>query len=407
MMGDFLLAIINNNLSTALCYISDKCLSSRKFMTLNRLRMSLAIISALLPVALLGCQTNSLNHSAQTSTVIDDKNWSATTLKPRLFQTITKYDWQLTHVSNDKGRLIRVTFQPLLTMHVRPDLLTFDDGCYRHLVSFDMWLPLPYPYTDASVQDTTKSPIKAADCTAIYQATTQDWRGNKIIPSDTASLLNSTFGRYAGTNFIFNPVMIQSIQVYKAIEKQLALKTSKGKTLIFSGTPKPKYPVTGIPLTNELLERYRWQLVQVTDKADVILSEFTQIEEPIMLSYGLDNYGGDESDEQNGFESGIYGQSFGISVGCNGVSGPYALSINQSLLTGSFPSTMMSCGDTLDDVESQLRRMMTHSKSQLTLKYGDNKAKTITEQSEPNYLLTQTLDSGETLIWKNEPKKTL
>ena len=372
---------------------------------LNHLRVPLVVMSTLLPLALLGCQTNSLNHSAQTSTVIDDKNWSVTTLKPRLFQTITKYDWQLTHVSNDKGKLIRVTFQPLLTMHVRPDLLTFDDGCYRYLVTFDMWLPLPYPYTDASVQDTAKSPVTAADCTSIYQATTQDWRGNTTIPSDTAHLLNMTFGRYAGTNFIFNPAIIQSIQVNKTVEKQLALKTSKGKTLIFSGTPKPEHPVAGIPLTNELLERYRWQLVQVKDKAGAVLSEFTPTEKPIMLSYSLNNYSGDESDEQNGFESGIYGQSFGISIGCNGISGSYALSINQSLLTGSFPSTMMSCGDALDDVESRLRRMMTHSKSRLILAHADNKAKTTTEQSESNYLLTQTLDSGETLIWKSKAKK--
>lgn len=368
----------------------------------NRLRMSRVILSALLPIALLGCQTNSFNHSAQTSTVIDDKNWSATTLKPRLFQTITGYDWQLTHVSNDEGKLIRLTLQPPLTMDVRPDLLTFDDGCYRYLVSFDMWLPLPYPYTDASVQDTTKSPVTAADCTAIYQATTQDWRGNIIIPSDTAHLLNTTFGRYAGTNFTFDPAIIQPLRATKTLEKQLALKTSKGKTLVFTGTPKPKHVVAGIPLTNELLERYRWQLVQVTDKTGAVMSEFTQTEKPITLSYGLNNYSGDESDEKNGFESGIYGQSFGVSVGCNGIGGPYALSVNQSLLTGGFPSTMMSCGDALDDIESQLGRMMTSS--QLILMDADNKAETTIEQSEPNYLLTQKLDSGETLVWQSMPK---
>jgi heat shock protein HslJ len=233
----------------------------------------------------------------------------------------------------------------------------------------------------------------------------KDWRGNTIIPSDTAHLLNMTFGRYAGTNFIFNPAIIQSIQVNKTVEKQLALKTSKGKTLIFSGTPKPEHPVAGIPLTNELLERYRWQLVQVTDKAGAVLSEFTPTEKPIMLSYSLNNYSGDESDKQNGFQSGIYGQSFGVSVGCNGVGGPYALSVNQSLLTGGFPSTMMSCGDAVDDIELQLRRMMTYSTSRLILTNVDNKVKTTTEHSETSYLLTQTLDSGETLVWQNEAKK--
>ena len=96
--------------------------------------MPLAIISALLPLALLGCQTNNFNHSAQTSTVIDDKNWSAATLKPRLFQTITGYNWQLTQISDDKGKLTRLNLQPPLMMDVRPDLLTFDDGCYRYIV---------------------------------------------------------------------------------------------------------------------------------------------------------------------------------------------------------------------------------------------------------------------------------
>lgn len=370
----------------------------------NNLRMPLAIISALLPLALLGCQTNSPNHSAQTGTVIDDKNWSATTLKPRLFQTITGYDWQLTQVGNDKGNLIRLDLQPPLTMDVRPDLLTFDDGCYRYLVSFNMWLPLPYPYTDASLQDTAKSPITAADCTTIYQATTQDWRGNTLIPSDTAHILNTTFGPYTGTHFTFAPALPQSVRATKTLEKQLALKTDKGKTLIFTGTPKPERPVAGILLTNELLEGYRWQLLQVTDQTGAVMSEFTQTEKPITLSYGLNNYSGDENDKQNGFQSGVYGQSFGISVGCNGVGGPYALSFNQSLLTGSFPSTMMSCGDSLDDIESRLGRMMTHSKSRLILMHADNKAKATIEQSEQNYLLTQTLDSGETLVWKNIKK---
>lgn len=376
-------------------------------MTLNSLFNPFLIMSVFSSIALLGCQTNSLNHSAQTSTVIDNKNWSAAILKPRLFQNVTGHNWQLTHVSNDKGKLIRINLQPPLTMDVRPNLLTFDDGCYRYLVSFDMWLPLPYPYTQATTQDVAKSPDTAADCTAIYRATTQDWRGNTIIPSDTAYLLNTTFQLYAGTNFTFDPALPQSVRANKTIEKQLALKTDKGKTLVFTGTPKPKHTVAGISLTSELLEHYRWRLVQATNKKGAVISEFTQTEKPIMLSYGLSNYSGDESDKQNGFQSGIYGQSFSVSVGCNGVGGPYTLSVNQSLLTGGFPSTMMSCGDALDDIETQIRRMMTHSTSQLILTHADGAPTSATEQSKPSYLLTQQLDSGETLIWKNTSKQWL
>jgi hypothetical protein len=68
------------------------------------------VISTLLPLALLGCQANSLNHSAQTSTVIDDKNWSATTPKTDCFKrSPTTTDWQLTHVVGD-DKLIGLLF---------------------------------------------------------------------------------------------------------------------------------------------------------------------------------------------------------------------------------------------------------------------------------------------------------
>ena len=110
---------------------------------LNHLRVPLVVISTLLPLALLGCQTNSLNHSAQTSTVIDDKNWSATTLESRLFQTTTKYEWQLTHVSDDNGRIKLFNQKLPLIMEVHPSLLTFTEGCHRYQGSFKAMRPLP------------------------------------------------------------------------------------------------------------------------------------------------------------------------------------------------------------------------------------------------------------------------
>ncbi|GAA0310593.1 META domain-containing protein [Psychrobacter aestuarii] len=344
-----------------------------------------------------GCQSMT-GATTPTTTSPIDSDWSETTLKPRLFQTATSYNWQLTQVSNDKGKLIAVNPQPPLTMNVRPDALTFDDDCYQYHVSFYMWMPLPYPYKGADLTDTQKSTQTAADCTAIYQATIKDGHDNIFIPSDTADLLNTTFEEYTSTEFTFEPIATQSAGTGKRSAKQLALKTNEGKTLVFTGTPKPEKAVAGIPLTNDILEDYHWQLIQVTDAAGATLSEFTQTEHPITMSFNLDGYEGDDNDQKNGWESGIYGQSFGISTGCNGIGGPYALSTNQTLLMGGFPSTMMSCSDAIDDMESRMRRMV--GRSQLTLTYADS-----TGTAAPNYVLTQQVGTGETLLWQNIPKK--
>jgi len=165
--------------------------------------------------------------------------------------------------------------------------------------------------------------------------------------------------------------------------------------LYLQARQSPKKAVAGIPLTNDILEDYHWQLIQVTDAVGVTLSEFIQTEHLITMSFNLDDYEGDDNDQKNGWVSGIYGQSFGISTGCNGIGGPYALSTNQTLLMDGFPSTMISCGDAIDDMESRMRRMV--GRSQLTLTYADSAAA-------PNYVLTQQVRTGETLVWQNTPR---
>lgn len=375
-------------------------------MTLNTLMPSLLVISLLSSMSLLGCQTNSFNRTAQTSAIIDDKNWSATTLKLRLFQTATNYDWQLTHISDDKDKLIPVTPQTPLRIDIRPNRLTFDDGCYQYRVSFNIWLPTPYPYTDTKLQDTVKSPNSPADCITMYEATIKDRRGNTVVHSDTARLLDHFFKLdwYITANFKLESQLSKSGFMNGNIEKQLALKTNTGKTLVFTGSPKPKHAVAGMPITNSLLEHYRWHLIKVTDKTGTAISDFIQTERPIVASYDLNSHKSGENDKQDKFESGIYDQTVAVYGGCDIVMGSYALSVNQTLITGGFPAIMTGCREARNNIEKHLRRMMLYSTSQLILTYTNN-AKTLTEQSEPNYLLTQKLESGETLVWQSEDKR--
>lgn len=376
-------------------------------MTSNTLMPALLAVSLLSSMSLLGCQTNNLNRTAQTSAVIDDKNWSATTLKPRLFQTATKYDWQLTHVSDDKGRIKAFHQKTPLTMEVHPDFLTFKKGCQTQDVSFSMWLPLPYPYAYADLRDSSNN------CTVVDNARIRSLNHDSSIKGDIESVLNSTFiphTRYEDVAFRFDPITPMSAQFSNQTFKQLALKTNKGKAMIFSDTPKPEYPVAGIPLTNELLERYKWRLIRATDKTGKTISELTQADIPITATYQLDSYNESDYEPEQGYQQGAYGQSVRVSGGCNGIGGSYALSINQTLLTGGFPSTMVSCDDNIDDVETRFRRMMLYSASQLTLVHSENYplSGSINELNEqkPSYLLTQKLKTGEALVWQNEEKKT-
>lgn len=363
-------------------------------MTSNTLMPSLVVISLLSSNALLGCQTNSLDHTAQTRAVIDDKNWSATTIESRLFQTATNYEWQLTHVSDDKGRIKPFNQKLPLIMEVHPSLLTFIQGCQHYRVSFDMWLPLPYPYGQIDVREPSDN------CTTVNNSIVENLNDKGSIKNKTGHVLNRIFIPYSDTAFRFYPVIPNSGQRSNKTLKQLALKTNKGKTLIFSGTPKPEHPVAGIPLTNELLERYKWRLIRATDNTNKAIHKFNRPDIPITASYRLDAH--DYSNPQQS----SFSQNAGFSVGCNGAGGSYALSTNQTLLIGGNPSTMVGCGDDINDIESSISRLMLYSSSQLTLTNLDEQGTSSpSNKPESRYLLTQKLESGETLIWKNEEKK--
>ena len=65
---------------------------------------------------------------------------------------------------------------------------------------------------------------------------------------------------------------------------------------------------------------------------------------------------------------------------------------------------MMGCSPEREAAEDKIREIEQLSKSQLTLQSLPNT--NIDDPSLPYYLLTQRLDSGETLIWKNIANQT-
>jgi hypothetical protein len=164
-------------------------------------------------------------------------------------------------------------------MEVHPDFLTFTEGCQTQDVFFSMWRPLPYPYTYADLRDPSNN------CTVVDHANIRNLNHKSAIKEDTKRILNSTFiphTRYEDVAFRFDPIIPMSAQFSNQTFKQLALKTSNGKTLIFSGTPKPEHSMAGIPLTNELLERYKWRLIRATDKTGKALSGLIRADIPII-----------------------------------------------------------------------------------------------------------------------------
>lgn len=268
-------------------------------------------------------------------------------------------------------------------MQVRPEVLLFTEGCYRYQGSFGVWRPLPYPY---SLPDISDLPDDCTDVSHLGNGSNSDLNKGNI-----QRALKIVFAPYSDSYFRFDPILPDSPLFSKKSSKQLALTTDKGKTFIFSGTAKPEQKASGLPITNELLERYQWNLVNATDNISKPISELNHPNIPITARFDVDSYSGDD------FQQGAYNQGVGFFTGCNGVGGSYVLSTNQTLLIGASPSTLMGCGDLLNGIEDYLDRIMPNSSSQLTLSLQQKFL-----DSQPHYELVQTMDTGETLVWQNE-----
>lgn len=346
-------------------------------MALNQFCIAPLFISLISSVSLLGCQHMAPNSTTKTIAATtntsnsNDDNWSTATPQSYLMQTLTRYDWQLAQVSRAGNKAEDFKHNPPLMMEVSPDKLLFKEGCHRYKIRIERAYPMPYPYSMSELRDVNDN------CASQY---------NIQGPGAIQQVLETIFSPRSYLYFNFRPLTLNEKPPMAEGSKRLALTINNGLTLIFTGVPKPEQPVAGLPITNELLERYQWRIIKATDQNNQAITELSYTEIPITATFYTDSNR----------------RSASFSSGCNGVSGGYALTVGQTLLIGSAPQTMLGCGPKREAAERKIRALELSSTSRLTLKSStDTDAGDATY---PRYLLTQKLDSGETLIWQNEEK---
>ncbi|WP_367106416.1 hypothetical protein [uncultured Psychrobacter sp.] len=330
-------------------------------MAINRLVTLLLIMSLLSSVVLLGCQTNNF-QTAKVTKVASRINTQALS-QQELLQTLTNYEWQLVQIKDINNKTKPFNYHPPLLMQVIPNRLLFSEGCHTYQSFFNETYQRPYAYRLSPPIDGTNKPCTDGS------------------DSDTRAALTTLIKPYV-TEFRFDWLSKPNTPA------KIALIMNNGVALIFDGRAKPDKKMLGLPITNELLEYYNWRLMSVADKEDQIIERFNQPDVPIISRFTTDEY-----------------RRFArYSVSCNGAGGPYALTDNYKLLIGGAPSTMISCGERMDKIESDFRRLISYSQSQLVLTKTTSNTNNADTNDKSHYQLVQKMDSGETLVWESEEK---
>ena len=311
----------------------------------------------------------------------DDNEYIGSWKLPELpVESLNRFDWKLvrwidnedvvTHVDSDVyagGNMV-----PSLMLDVRPSNLVFRYDCQRYRLHHDGY----HDYTYSSYGVTTTTP---ASCLI----------NDTQVASDIADYLTQLFPKYGRGRFNLKVISTpKQLPSKKSIPYELAL-NAQDKKFIFEGTPKKLQPASGLPISYEFLKNYRWRLVSAVDSNNKTIIEVSRPGFPVSAYFGFPVY---NEEHQVGFGS-----------ECNGVGGPYILTANNILLIGSGAQSMMGCGPKREAAEDKIHELEQLSKSQLTLAQLPNT--NVDDPSLPYYLLTQKLDSGETLIWKNTTKK--
>ena len=359
-------------------------------MTLNRLTLSL-LLAASFSVALTGCQSAPMKSPQQTDTV---DNTTFNTINPtdnaviseaQVMQWSGHYDWQLAQVINQNGNIIDIENFAPITLAIEPSSVRFYQGCEQYMLDFYAMSAPPYPY----YSHLAKVPATCNDDNALDNKT--------VITEDNS--IQSLFVKYAPVRLNFEllptshltsksaPVAIQ------AAPKRLALNIENGNRLIFTGLAKPLVAPTGLPITNELLEHYDWQLVSAVSN--------TFDEKGQLIRKSLGNFYHPDHPISASFESWPDSQYASFSSGCNGSRAPYFLFNDNTFKVGTIISTVMGCGETGNRIETALFKLMQDSSSKLTLSLQPKKP----EADFPRYNLLQKMATGETLVWQNEAKK--
>ena len=368
-------------------------------MLLPTIKRSLTIISLSVAVGLMGCQSAPLNSTQQTTIVnapvIKDKSNFTDEIvikESQVMQWVAHYDWQLVQVINQNGNIIDIENFAPITLAIEPSAVRFYQGCEQYMLDFYAMSAPPYPY----YSHLAKVPATCNDDNALDNET--------VITEDNS--IQSLFTKYAPVSLNFEllptshlisesaPVAIQ------AASKRLALNIENGNRLIFIGSPKALAAPTGLPITNELLERYDWQLVSAVSN--------TYDEKGELTRKSLGNFYHPDHPISASFESWPDNQYASFSSGCNGSRAPYFLLNDNTFKVGTIISTVMSCGETSNRIEYALFDLMRDSSSHLTLSLQLSQPilPTVDNQTDmPRYDLLQTMATGETLVWQNEAKK--
>ena len=352
----------------------------------NRLILSL-LLAISFPAALIGCQSNiAKDNSTPANLIVTGSITSAPILSEQVInvESVNRFDWKLVRRIDNQGIVNDVDTVPPLMLDVRPSNLVFKYDCQRYRLNHDGYQD--YTYSSYGVTTITQPSCLITD---------------KQAASNILHYLEQLFPEYGRGRFnlrITSPSTQTKSKPFSFLNKLTPKKPTsyelilnvQDKQLIFEGTLKTLRPVTGLPITYELLKEYQWRLVSAVDSNKNTIIELSRPDFPVTAYFAYPLY----NDEHH----------VGFSSDCNGVGGSYILTPDNKLLIGSSPQTMMGCSPKREAAEDKIRELEQLSKSQLILQRLANT--NLDSSSLPYYLLTQKLETGETLIWKNEVKKT-
>ena len=361
-------------------------------------RLALCVCSVVsFSVGLMGCQPNVVPSAMTTLPTADKiastpaqqtppikaqppKSTKATTL-----QWASHYQWQLAQVKDQQGNLVNINTANPITLAVAPSSLSLSQGCQHFSIDFG-WMDAP-PFEYGS--DLRKKP---SDCKNIPS--------NKMNQGDIEALFPKNGILKLGITL--SAVLENELDNTQMAPKDLMIKIENGNTLIFTGKPIAFKKPTGLPIDNALLERYDWQLKSAVrntfDENGKVISrqsigDFYHPEFPVSLIF-------------RGYDDSQYAS---FNSNCNGVGGPYILMTDHTLLVGSGMQTVMGCGITGNRIENELSKLVSNSKSTLSLILKPSSLSEAQSKHQidfPRYNLLQTFDSGETLVWQNEKKES-
>ena len=351
-------------------------------------RLTLSLLLAIsFPAVLIGCQSNIVkDNSTPANLIVTGSTTSAPILSEQVInvESVNRFDWKLVRRIDNQGIVNDVDTVPPLMLDVRPSNLVFKYDCQRYRLNHDGYQD--YTYSSYGVTTITQPSCLITD---------------KQAASNILQYLEQLFPEYGRGRFnlrITSPSTQTKSKPFSFLNKLTPKKPTsyelilnvQDKQLIFEGTLKTLRPVTGLPITYELLKEYQWRLVSAVDSNKNTIIELSRPDFPVTAYFAYPLY----NDEHH----------VGFSSDCNGVGGSYILTPDNKLLIGSSPQTMMGCSPKREAAEDKIRELEQLSESQLILQRLANT--NLDSSSLPYYLLTQKLETGETLIWKNEVKKT-